>query len=390
MAAQRLEKASTGVYRVHARGCAEGSRCRCGRSYQARVYIAADDKSISKTFPSKREAELWRAEMIGAVDAGQVRAQRKRTVAEAADELVAGMEDGSVLNRSGKPYKPATVRSYRRALTLRVLPKLGHRKLGDVGPGDVQRFVEGLTRDGLDASTVRNTLDPLRVIFRRARQAREVLYDPTVDLIVPAAPRRRRTVSLSAQDAVSMVLALPESERALWAVAFFAGLRRGELRALRWSDVDLAAEPPTLRVERTWDDVEGELGEAKTEAGSRTVALPTMVARLLAEHGLTTGRAGEELVFGRTAELPFVPSTIRRRALKAWGEDRYLCTHQARHAAASFLIACPDVSDLELARTIGHSDVRTTKNVYGHLLPDSVARVAAGMNALLDQAATAG
>lgn len=169
------------------------------------------------------------------------------------------------------------------------------------------------------------------------------------------------------------------------ATALFCGLRRGELMALRWSDVDLAAQPATVHVARTWDAVEGELDEAKTEAGTRTVAVPTIVARLMAAHGLLTARDGDDLVFGRTAALPFVPSTIRSRALKAWGES-YICTHQARHAAASFLSSRPDVSLLELTRSIGHSDVRTTLNIYGHVLPDSGARVADSLDAMIAEA----
>ena len=133
------------------------------------------------------------------------------------------------------------------------------------------------------------------------------------------------------------------------------------------------------------DDSDGELNEAKTDAGTRTVPVPTLVGALLAAHGLRTGRDGAALVFGRTAGLPFVPSTIRRRAMTAWGED-YVCTHQARHAAASFLHSRPDVSLLELTRSIGHSDVRTTLNIYGHKLPDSDHRVAGSLDAMIAEA----
>jgi integrase len=387
MAGQRLEKTTEpGIYRVHERVCDGYDRCRCAPSYQVRVYVAATGKRPTKHFPTMREAKAWKSEALGAVRAGRLTTTAiRRTIGEAADELLAGMRDGTIVNRSHRPYKPATVRSYERALRLRILPELGRMRLGEVRRGHVQRFAEALVRDGMEPSTVLNTLDPLRVILRRAIDLDEVNADPTAGLRLPRPKRRTRTVSLSAKDALELVGNLPAGERALWAVAFFCGLRRGELRALRWTDVDLAAAPATIRVARTWDDEEGELDEAKTEAGTRTVALPAFVAQLLAAHGLTTSRAGRELVFGRTAELPFVPSTVRSRALKAWGEA-YVCTHQARHAAASFLSSRPDVSLLELTRSIGHSDVRTTLNIYGHLLPDSGARVAGALDALIAEA----
>jgi integrase len=386
VANQRVEATrKPGIYRVHERKC-DGGRCRCVPSYQAAVYVAAQGKRLRKHFPSIREAEAWRAEALGAVHSGQLRAVRPRTLREAADELVAGMADGTLLNRSRRPYKPATVRSYRRALTLRVLPELGHLRLADVRPGHLQRFAEALIRDGLDASTVRNTVDPVRVIFRRAVRLGELNVDPTTNLDLPAA-RGRRHVCVGPADALALVDALPEAERALWALALFGGLRRGELRGLRWSDVDLAVQPATVTVTRTWDDDEGEVA-VKTDAGERVVAIPELVSGLLAAHGLATGRDGDAFVFGTTATRPFTPSTVRRRALRAWqaAELPYLTTHEARHAAASFLISRPDVSPLELTRTIGHSDQRTTMNIYGHLLPDSGRRVAASLDAMIEAA----
>jgi len=63
---------------------------------------------------------------------------------------------------------------------------------------------------------------------------------------------------------------LRESDRAIWATALYAGLRRGELRALRWEDVDLGGG--LIRVERGWDDREGPIG-LKSKAGRRRVPI---------------------------------------------------------------------------------------------------------------------
>jgi integrase len=219
-------------------------------------------------------------------------------------------------------------------------------------------------------------------------------------LELPAVRGRRDRIA-TRTEAAALIDALPESERALWATAFYAGLRRGELRALRWSDVDLASEPAVIHVRRTWDDVEGEV-DVKTEAGYRTVPLTGRLRSLVVEHGLTTRRGGGDLVFGRTPSDPFTPTTTRLRALRAWGwkrEDRKwvpsgtpspalqpLTPHEARHCAASYLIEA-GLNDLELTATIGHSDVRTTKNIYGHLFPDSGATIAAKLDTYLDTAA---
>jgi integrase len=109
--------------------------------------------------------------------------------------------------------------------------------------------------------------------------------------------------------------ALPAGERAMWACAFYAGLRRGELRALRWSDVDVSAR--VIRVQRGWDAKEGEQ-DGKSDAAKRRVPILDPLARALAAHKLRTRRDRDELVFGRTTSESFIPSTVRSRALKAW------------------------------------------------------------------------
>ncbi len=70
---------------------------------------------------------------------------------------------------------------------------------------------------------------------------------------------------------------------------------------------------------RGWDD-DPQVGEieVKSDAGRRRVPLVGVLRELMTTHRKATGRDGDDLVFGRTAELPFVPTTIRRRALSAW------------------------------------------------------------------------
>jgi integrase len=112
----------------------------------------------------------------------------------------------------------------------------------------------------------------------------------------------------------------------------------------------------------------------------------------------------EDVRFGRTAADPFIPSTMRSRALRAWGWKETpnpepqgpktiwvkaradalepIAPHEGRHSAASYLIEA-GLNDLELTATIGHSDSRSTKRIYGHLFPDSSATIAAKLDAYL-------
>ena len=113
--------------------------------------------------------------------------------------------------------------------------------------------------------------------------------NPTTGLELPAVRGGRDRIA-DPVEAARLLAAVPPGELALWATAMYAGLRRGELRALRWDDIDFDAG--ILRVERGWDDYEGEIA-GKTRAASRTVPIAAVLGRELVAHKLRTGRAGK-------------------------------------------------------------------------------------------------
>ena len=163
----REKTKAVGIYKVHARGCSGGT-CRCEVAFQAMVYSARDNKTIRKHFPSQKEAEIWRGELRGAVERREVRAPSKVTVTEAADALLEAMRDGTLKNRSGHRYRPSTIRRYELSIRRHVLPELGRRRLADVDRSRVKALIRDWTRAGMVPSSVRNNLDPLRVIIREA------------------------------------------------------------------------------------------------------------------------------------------------------------------------------------------------------------------------------
>jgi integrase len=377
------QRTHEGIEIRHSKKCRsrQEQRCNCRPTYQANVWSNRDRRRIRRTFPSLAAAKAWRREAQIALERGVVQAPSATTVRMALDALVAGMADGSVLDRSGRRYKPATRRSYEQAARKYLIPRLGSRRLSDVSRRDVQALVDELHATGLSPSTIHNKLDPLRVLYRRAIRRDELTVDPTDGLDLPSVGRGRDRIEAPDQ-AQALLAALPATERAFWAIALFAGLRRGELRALRWSDVDL--ERNVLRVARAWDDYEGEQ-EPKSFAGRGTVPLAGLVRRELVAHKLATGRSGEALVFGRTESLPFVPTTIRARARKAWeaAGQRGLTPHEARHCAVSYFIAC-GMNPKQISVYVGHGDVRQTWNRYGHLMPGDEEHAAAKLDAFLD------
>jgi integrase len=305
--------ADEGIEVRHDKACRanSGGRCNCTPSYRASVWSNRDRKRVRKSFPTRAAAKAWRQDAAGALRRGELRPVKSIVVRDAAARWLAGARDGSIRNRSGNAYKPSAIRAYEKELRLRILPAFGSRRLADITRNDVQDFVDRLGMKALSASTVQCALLPLRAIYRRALQRGEVIVNPCTGLDLPAIRSRRDRIA-DPTDAAALLAALPEGEQAVWATALYAGLRRGELRALRWENLDLATG--ILRVEHGWDDVEGEIAPESRE-GRRTVPVAGVLRDILLEHRMRGGRE-QALVFGRTASHPFVADTLSKHAAK--------------------------------------------------------------------------
>jgi integrase len=177
----------------------------------------------------------------------------------------------------------------------------------------VQDYADRLLAEGFDPSTIRNTLTPLRAIYRRALARGEVTINPTTGLELPAVRGRRDRIASPTQ-AADLIGALPETEQALWATAIYARLRRGELMALRWEDVDVTKN--VIAVERSWDMKAGPI-EPKSQKGKRTVPLASALRELLITQRLRAGR-NEGLAFGRSNDRPLNDTSVAGRAMTAW------------------------------------------------------------------------
>jgi integrase len=313
-------RSTTGIRKRHSRSCRsrQNGACNCSGSWEAAVYSAREDKKIRRTFPTEAAAKAWRSEASVALRNGTLKSPTQETLREAAERFLAGIDDGSIRTRQGRIYKPSTRRAYRHGLEAYVLPELGGARLSEIRRADVQDFADRLGAAGLDASTIQNALMGLRVICRRALRRGDIAVNPTADLDLPAVEGRRDRIATPAE-AESLLATLEEQDRVIYATALYGGLRLGELRALRWEDVDL--ERNVLRVERAWDPLEGVI-ESKSKAGRRTVPIGKALRAHLLRHQLASGRR-DGLVFGRTSTIPFDTGGIWKRSRAAWRPRRH-------------------------------------------------------------------
>jgi integrase len=380
---------AAGIVKRHSKDCRShhGRGCSCKAGYEAWVYSPRDGRKLRRTFSNFAEARSWRADAKRQIDQGSLRAPSQLTLREAARAWLAGAEAGEIRNRSGQPYKPSTLRGYRQALDEQVLPLIGGEKLSAITTSDLQVLVDRWQAEGQPASTLRNTIKPLQAIYRRAKSRGGLPVNPTRDLELPA-PRPGPVEIVAPDIAAKLLMAVPAEDRPVWATALYAGLRYGELRALRWGAVDVAGG--AIEVRESWDAKAGEI-EPKTRTSRRRVPMPASLRELILDRRLEDPAASDRaLVFGSGEDQPFHAATLYRRADAAWkaaGVIERLRLHQARHTYASFMIAA-GVNAKALSQFMGHSSIKVTFDLYGHLMPGSEREAAGMLDAFLERASS--
>jgi integrase len=382
MSLARRNPALTGIttrHQKHCRSVGTELKCNCQPSYRAEVHNRATGRPFkSPSFKALADARSWRSSMLLALRNVAPGQALSPTVKEAVLTWLDQIERGEVRNRSGKSYKPSVIRSYETSLRLHVLPVLGARKLTNVSRRDLQDLAEqiGLAHS---ASTVRNAINPLRSIFRRAVSRGVIATSPAEGLLLPAVEAGRDRIA-TPHEARALLHALPTEDQALWATAFYAGLRQGEIRALMADRVDVLGK--RIHVQHSWDPKQG-LVAPKSKSGRRAVPIPDILEDYLVRH-LEARSVNSGFVFGEAVGRPFRPGVVRRRALAAWkahGLDP-IGFHEARHTYASICIAA-GVNPKSLSTYMGHSSIATTYDLYGHLFPGDGDASAAAIDSFL-------
>ncbi len=288
----------------------------------------------------------------------------------------------------GQQHRGApTLRSYSRtwldARDLKPRSRLLYRDLLDAlvlpGLGEVE-----LTR--LTPTTVRNwyaTLDPTTPTRRAHAYSllRSILTTAVSDDLVTANPcrirgagsaRKQHTTRVASLGELEvMVEAVPDHRRALLLLAAWCGLRFGELAELRRADVDLAAG--VLHVRRGVTRAGGQvfIGDPKSEAGRRSVAIPPHLQPVLERHlRLHTGAETDALLFPARSGGHLAPTSLQSfwhpARAKAGRPDLHF--HDLRHTGAT-LAAATGATLADLMARLGHSTPSAALR-YQHAVAD--------------------
>lgn len=271
------------------------------------------------------------------------------------------------------------LRDYDQDIRRRVLADYGDNRMSDVTTAGLQRLVDELGGQGLSPSVVGNAVNPVRALYRDASRVAPgwSLQDPTDGLRLPSRRSSRRSDDRmpTPEQVAALVAAAPAADRAIWALAGWAGLRLGEIQALRWRDLNF--KRGEVHVRRSHDRITETAGATKSYAGERD--LPMFRPLRVHLEALTPAKP-DALVFLGARGGAFAPATVQKRATAAWeaaGVERFTF-HECRHGAASVFIEAK-LSPRRVQTWMGHSKFSTTFDLYGKLLdrsePASVAAV---------------
>ncbi|MGA4786766.1 tyrosine-type recombinase/integrase [Nocardia sp. AB354] len=291
-----------------------------------------------------------------------------------------------------KGRKPKTVAGYRSLLDTVVLPQWGSVALRDIEFEDIQEWVVWLSAAGssrfegrgLSASRVIQSYQILDRVLRFAIKAKRLPTNPAEDVELPSMPSAERRY-LSHLEVMRLALAAGRFQPLIFTLAY-TGIRFGEATALRASDIDMSRR--RIRISRSASGVTGE-GVVETDTKNHTtreVPVPKFLERELAV--VVDGLAPHSLVFPCRKGDYLTSSEFRwafDRAVKVTGLDGVV-PHGLRHTAASLAISA-GANIKVVQRMLGHKTATLTLDLYGHLFPDDLDTVAAGMDAGAEAAA---
>jgi integrase len=298
-------------------------------------------------------------------------------------------------NIAVRRVRPRTLESYESTIRMHINPALGKKKLERLQPEDLERFYTAMLNSGLSAATV---LRVHRILSRALKVAmqRERIRRNVATLVDPPAQRASDAATALDLEESRKVLAAAANLRnsARWTVALALGLRQSEALALQWKDIDLLKN--TVSVRRTIHRVKGGglVYEApKTKRSERTLALPLpLVAALHAHKALQVGERmvarsewhDEDLVFAQANGRPIDKKSDYDEwcALLETAGVRHVRLHDGRHTAATLLLS-EGVHPRIVMELLGHSQMRTTMDIYSHVMPALAREAADKMGAIL-------
>lgn len=355
-----------------------------------RLRVMVDGKQMQRTFRGTETAAR--------------RALRSWTPDEETEPTGDGPTFGALLDKwlahiTKRGRSPKTIDEARREIETRIRPRLGDVLVADLTSEHLDAAYSAWLDEGLAPSSVHRHVAAISAALSQGVRWKWITVSPAATAEAPSAKSARKLVTPTADQVGRLVRAAEKDDpmmAAAVALAFVTGARRGELAALRWSDIDLEPDAAVIRIGRSLAQVGERLIEKDTKTGrKRAVMGDAGTAALLRRH-----RAWQEslasdadsplvadpyvLSDNANAGRPVRPSVLTDRftKLRTTAKVSRVRFHDLRHAAATEMIAA-GVPVPTVSQVLGHASSKMTLDRYADARPAGSVRAAAVMGALL-------
>lgn len=320
---------------------------------------------------SKKEAKAIMRQMIADMERGIAIRKSPKKVAEWLDEWM-DLYLPNIAETTRVGYK-TKIKNY-------IKPALGDIFLQSLRPAHVQKMVNDMVARGLSPKNIRDTYNNINAAMKKAVILRMIPYNPCEGVVLPKLKRYKAQVYdvkmihhlLDVAKDTDMYLPI--------LLCVTAGLRRGELLALRWSNVDFKNNLIQIRSNMVRGEKEAIIKAPKSEAGVRDICLGDEVMDILKQErrkymsdcfSYGVGFQNLDFVVRQEDGSPFLPDSMSKKWRRFLEEHKLpsIRFHDLRHSNATALIQA-GVNPRVVQQRLGHSDVNITLNTYTHVLPE--------------------
>ncbi len=370
-------------------------RLRSDGRWEGRYVVGYDEKGYPKT---KNVLAKTKKECVEKLNALKAKLGGLKS-----DKIKVDMPFGDWIDFWYKYYTKDRIRATTRAgyegrIYLHIIPELGKIPLNKLTQNDLQQFYTRLINNGrlrnvdlkgkgLSNAMVRGCHMTCRAALEKAVQEKLIRVNPAIDCKLP--PKKAREMQVLTREEMQrfMIQAQAEGYYEVFLLELATGLRRGELLALQWDDLNFETGELqiTKQVYRTKED--GLLiSEPKTKASIRTAVLPTPLLAVLKEYK-TTVNSRWMFPSPVVEDAPMDPGTVRRRLqlVLEHADCKHVRFHDLRHTFATAAVG-KGMDVKTLSGVLGHTSAATTLDIYTHITDTMQAEAAAKIDRKIGKA----
>ncbi|MCA1027669.1 site-specific integrase [Cytobacillus kochii] len=307
--------------------------------------------------------------------------ERKKDAEKALAQAISEFENGSFISHKTVLFKDlikmwyeekeetvraSTLYSYKRAIEARIRPKFDNADVKKIKPMHIHNFYQDLKKQGLSSKYISYVGVILGNIMNKAVEM-EFIHSNPVNKAKKPKIQKKKQLSWTKEETLLFLdkIRFRTKYHLAYYIAFYTGMRVGEILGLHWDDIDYEAK--MIHVQHTLTLQEGTyvIGPVKTESSDRWIPIGDFLIKMLKDHKENSPYTNETFVFCTRNNTLVGPYTLRRN-IKTVSRELGIPEirfHDIRRTHTTILID-EGVSPKVVSQRLGHSDVSITLNVY--------------------------